>query len=216
MKKKPKIRNSHVYLGVILIIIIIAAIIIYSYHRNGIEKESSTLSDVVSLFDNGNQQEAIATLEGIIERNPSDSDAKNRLAMYYYQAKDYDKFLSFVQENNLDSSTISNMMANVYAAKQDKENAVKYYQLAINQSPKSTQNYVNFSAYYQTLGDYQSALDVLKSGLIISPNSNTLLNSAASVCLKMGNEDEAVQYAQRVLADDPENAQANAIIREAS
>lgn len=216
MKCNVKSKKSRICIGTTIVIILVAAIVGYSYfikyHSSSNDK---SLTDAITSFDNGKQDEGIATLESILKKDPNDLDVQTRLAQFYYQAKDYDKFLSFVTDKNLESYTIYNMMATVYQSKGENDKAEEFYKKAIEASPKSLQEYVNFAAYYQSQGKYDLALAILEQGLAVNPKSSSLLVFAASVSLKMGNKAKARDYANQVLVVSPDNSQAKAILAEA-
>ena len=216
VRRKTGFKNYHVHIGVLVLIMLVGLSIIYSYKMKTAENsKDQSIADAIASFDAGNQEEAITMIKSILSNDPGNEEAETRLAYFYYQSGDYDSFIKFVDDNNLKSSTLYNMMATAYQGMGDNQKAEEYFNLALISNAKSTQVYINFAAYYQSQGNYGKALGVLEKGLEINEKSTSLLISAASVSLKMGNKVKAKEYANRVLEANPDNAQAKAILTQA-
>ena len=212
MKKTRKFDNK---IKLIVIIFLIALVLTVGFclreQRNGADSEP-TMSDAVASFDSGDKNRGIEIVENLLKTDPENSEYKNRLAIYYYQAGRADDFLSYVEKNNLNSSTILNITADIYRSKGDVEKAEAYYRRAITASPKSSQLYINFSAFYQAEGNLAKAREVLLEGVAVNTRSTALYISLSSVSLKLDNKTDARKYANSALEIDPANSQAKAII----
>lgn len=211
--KKISLKRYHAYLFALALVLVISALLTFLWDGDSRDR-ADTVVEAIALFDSGKQQDAILSLEKICRDNPGDKEALSRLAMYYYQTREFDKFLDLTVDKNIESATIYNMMADVYSDRNDYVNAERYFKEAIRTNPRSSSAYVSFASYYQKRADYDSSLATLEQGLQVLPNSSILLNSAASICLKKGDKVRANEYANAVLARDPENTQAEAILSE--
>ncbi|OQB06344.1 MAG: photosystem I assembly protein Ycf3 [bacterium ADurb.Bin212] len=172
------------------------------------------MNDAIVSFDGGDKESGVKILESILKKEPNNEEVKNRLATFYYQLGEEEKFIEFVNDNNLKSATIYNMLATIYQSRGELNMAEENFQLAIEASPKSPQIYINYAAYYQSQSKFDKALEIIERGLTHTPGSITMLNSAASISLKMGDKSQSQEYANAVLRLDPNNSQAKAILAE--
>ncbi len=170
------------------------------------------IEDVVTIFDNGQKEQAISILEELLAKEPENENYQNLLSSYYFQTKQNEKFISMAEDYNLDSAQTYGMLANIYEQKGDSDMALKYYLLALNSNPKNSSNYIALSAHYQSKGDLNKAIEIIERGLANIPKSVNLNLRAASISLKMNNDKLAGDYAKKVLEFDPNNSQARAIL----
>lgn len=139
---------------------LIVAIFFYSYIPK-IQKPS-TQSELSNIFEYGDQKKGIELLEDYLRNNPNDTEAKNKLAMMYYMAHDYEKLINYMENNNLQSATVLNMLADVYKNKNDFNKANEYYAQAIDINPKNSQLYISYSSFLQSQGKLTDALKIIE------------------------------------------------------
>lgn len=200
-------------LALILLFIGLGFVIYLSEDQSRVvANQPKTIDEVAADFANGKKEGAIKTAESMLLKNPEDEALKNKLAAFYFQAGLYEKFLEFISKHNLSGGAIFNMAAKVYQAKSDTDKVREYYQKAIEADKDVAQYYLNYSAYFQSLGEYQAAFDCIKSGIVSNSRSASLLISAASLSIKLNDKKQAKSYASTALEVDPENAQAKAIL----
>lgn len=177
-----------------------------------IANQPRSIGDVAAMYASGQKEEAIRLAEAMLLKSPTDLTIQTKLATFYFQSAKYDQFLSFVEQQKLESGNVYNMMAKTYQTKGDIARAKEYYVKAIESDPKFSQYYLNYSAYLQSIDDKESALSYILNGLEENPRSTTLLIAAASLSLKLGNKDRARDFSLRALEIDPENTQAKSIL----
>jgi tetratricopeptide (TPR) repeat protein len=96
-----------------------------------------------------------------------------------------------------------------YAAVPDDKDAVKYYLLAAERGYKTDNDYFeNLSISYEGLGQMDKCIELLKKVLEKKPADIDLLNSIASAHFKTGKYQEAIDYWDRILSYDKQNAKA--------
>ena len=195
-----------------MLIIIVLLMAAYSYNHHKPILVKNQLNDAEILFENGKTDEAIAVYEIYVKENQNDTEAKERLAIMYYQSSKYDQFISFTINDNLESATLFVMMANVYLDRNDLQKCEEYYDKALVVNPDNPQYYIDYAAYYQTQGNFNQAAVILERGIKIIPKNSQLLISAASVYLKIKDKEKARAYTNEVLVLEPDNLQAKAIL----
>jgi tetratricopeptide (TPR) repeat protein len=96
-----------------------------------------------------------------------------------------------------------------YAAVPNDKDAVKYYLLAADRGYKTDNDYFeNLSVSYQGLGQMDKCIELLKKVLAKKPADLDLLNTIADVHYKIGKYQEAIDYWDRILEFDKQNAKA--------
>jgi tetratricopeptide (TPR) repeat protein len=96
-----------------------------------------------------------------------------------------------------------------YAAIPDDKDAVKYYLLAEQRGYKTDNDYFeNLSVSYEGLGQMDKCIELLTKVLAKKPADLELLNTIADVHYKIGKYQEAIDYWDRILEFDKQNAKA--------
>lgn len=96
-----------------------------------------------------------------------------------------------------------------YAAIPNDKEAVNYYLLAAQRGYKTDNDYYeNLSISYQGLGQMDKCIELLKKVLEKKPADLELLNSIADAHFKIGKYQEAIDYWDRILGFDKQNAKA--------
>lgn len=96
-----------------------------------------------------------------------------------------------------------------YAAIPDDKSAIKYYLLAADHGYRTDNDYYeNLSLSYEGAGQLDKGIEALKKVLEKKPADLDLLNSIASLHYKTGKYQEAIDYWDRILGYDKQNAKA--------
>jgi tetratricopeptide (TPR) repeat protein len=94
-----------------------------------------------------------------------------------------------------------------YAAIPDDKTAIKYYLLAADRGYKTDNDYVeNLSISYEGTGQLDKCIEMLKKVLEKKPADITLLYSIAELHYKTGKYQEAIDYWDKILGYDKQNA----------
>ena len=94
-----------------------------------------------------------------------------------------------------------------FAAIPDDKTAIRYYLLAADRGYRTDNDYYeNLSISYEGAGQLDKGIDALKKVLEKKPADLDLLNSVASLLYKTGKYQEAIDYWDRILSYDKQNA----------
>lgn len=219
-RMKIKLQNlfkNKTVLQTVIVLLILALMVggyyFYNRQRSGSAATSANLDKATELFAAGKVDKSLAILEGLRIKEPDNQTIIEKLASEYYQAKKYDKFIDLINSGKLNSSPYLDMAGNIYQSRGDDAKALEYYRKATNDSGNA-QSFITLAAYYQTKGDYNQALNTLREGIEKFPKSVALNISAASVCLKIGDEKQARIFLDQALIVDQSNQQAKTILEE--
>ncbi|MBQ8596965.1 MAG: tetratricopeptide repeat protein [Lachnospiraceae bacterium] len=81
--------------------------------------------------------------------------------------------------------------------------AIEYYQKALDEDPEDPQNYVNLAIGYRLSGDYEMALETYKDGLDVDPDYPELNSSLGTLYLLLDDAETAIPYFEKALEEDP-------------
>lgn len=96
-----------------------------------------------------------------------------------------------------------------YAAIPADKDAVKYYLLAAERGYKTDNDYYeNLSISYEGMGQMDKCIELLKKVLDKKPADIDLLNTIADIHYKIGKYQDAIDYWDRILSFDKQNAKA--------
>jgi tetratricopeptide (TPR) repeat protein len=94
-----------------------------------------------------------------------------------------------------------------YAAIPDDKTAIKYYLLAADKGYTIDNDYIeNMSISYEGAGQLDKAIEMLKKILEKKPADLTLLNTVAEMYYKTGKYQDAINYWDKILGYDKQNA----------
>lgn len=94
-----------------------------------------------------------------------------------------------------------------YAAIPDDKTAIKYYLLAAERGYKTDNDYIeNLSISYEGTGQLDKCIELMKKVLEKKPADIALLNGVAQLLYKTGKYQEAIDYWDKILGYDKQNA----------
>ena len=161
-----------------------------------------------------NKVEAIALLERAIELDPNFALAHARLGhTYAVTAGLVEKarphlIRAFELSDQLTEKDRLSILAWYSIANLDYPAAVAHFQQIIDEYPLETEAYLRLGNLLKGERRHAEALNVLKRGLVVDPESRTLHNALGLIYSERGHHDEAVAMHQRYvdLAPDEPNA----------
>jgi tetratricopeptide (TPR) repeat protein len=107
------------------------------------------------------------------------------------------------------NNRLMNELGMTYSAMNDEKTAVKYYEMAMEKGYKVDNNFVeNLSNSYIAAGMPQKGMEMLLKLLEKRPGDIDLLNNVANNYYTLGNYKEAINYWDKVLYLDREEARA--------
>ena len=82
------------------------------------------------------------------------------------------------------------------------DQAITYYQMAVDENPKDPQNYVNLGICYRLSGDYDKAMELYQEGLEIDPDYPELNSSIGTLYLLLDDAQAAIPYFEKAIEED--------------
>lgn len=104
-----------------------------------------------------------------------------------------------------------NNLANTLRDQKKFEQAIEEYRRAVELAPQNENSYLNLASVYQySLKDFDKALEVYQNAMEANPENVDFMNMAAMAYEQKGDEDNARQYFEKVLAKQADNQVAKA------
>ncbi len=151
-------------------------------------------------------------LEAAFVEEPSNGEIPSMFARALVDMSNFKAAARYYLEAiKLDSTNnrLLNELGMTYSAMNDERNAVKYYEMAMDKGYKVDNNFIeNLSNSYIAAGMPQKGMDMLLKLLEKRPGDIDLLNNLANNYYSLGNYKEAINYWDKVLYLDREEARA--------
>ncbi len=161
-------------------------------------------------FHSGDYEQAIASFDEFRRYFPGRAVHLNlatsyhRLAMRYYhthktaaQQLQFQLSMLVDPESRAGQATLRGTKPTDNRFTEYMQQAVHYYQLAIEQDPTYLYAYHNLSSAWLHLNQPYKAIALLQDGLLLKPNDPGLLNNLGVAFYETGNPDKARQYLQQ-------------------
>ncbi len=176
--------------------------------QNGIKLNSDYIKLLENAYHQRKYKEAIEIGREAINVNPDSAKAKTFLIKALIQEEKWD-----AAQKYLDGLYPLDEYRNVYylqgfleRKKGDLDKAIEAYSNAQKHGRKGFALYREFSHCYLMIGDLDSAQKNINEALKIQPNNNQVIDMAARISIKKGDEDAAKRYiTQLELLDTPEH-----------
>ena len=97
------------------------------------------------------------------------------------------------------------LVATIYHDTGRSNEAIPYFEKAIQNNPNNIPYFRNFSLVLKTLHRYDDALDQLNLALNIEPNNIACINETGLICIEIGDHDNAKKYLSKAHELDPNN-----------
>jgi tetratricopeptide (TPR) repeat protein len=155
---------------------------------------------------------AFSYLPSAAMEEPKNAEIPYMIAHAYVDMNNYKPAIPYFQKAiALDSSKSQWIYecALVYATVYKDDSAVLYYDLASSKGYKKDNDfYENLADSYISIGKPEKALQILQDLLLKKPADLELLNSLGSINYKLKKYDSAIEYWDRILGYDKQNAHA--------
>lgn len=158
--------------------------------------ENALYNLAVCEFRLGNVENALMTLEKLIEFYPENFDAKALLGKVYASINEQDRAIDIFQSVVNSSNKHYNLffdIANAYAQKKEYDSAIKYYAKSVEYIPDMLLAYVNYAKTLCITGDVQNALRKIRKAYALDKTSAFVLLNYGAVLLKAGKYKDALE-----------------------
>jgi len=158
-----------------------------------------------------NWDQARGVFEALLQKVPDSDKVNYYLAAVYEELGQTDKTLEHLQRVSSDSKLYEDANlhgAALYRKMKMKERAYQMLQSAIQKSPENPGFYLVLASMYEDDQDVKSAVESLSQGLKVFPDHEKMRYFYGALLDKLGKPDEAIAEMQKVLKQDPENADA--------
>jgi tetratricopeptide (TPR) repeat protein len=165
-----------------------------------------------SYYEQEDFGQAYTFLQTAAKEDPNNGEIPYTIGKSFVEMSNYRAAAPFLEKAVLLDSTNGRKVyecALNFAAIPDDKDAVKYYLLAADRGYKTDNDYYeNLSISYQGLGQMDKCIDLLKKVLERKPADLELLNNIADIHYKLGKYQEAMDYWDKILYYDKQNASA--------
>ncbi|MDY0150741.1 MAG: tetratricopeptide repeat protein [Candidatus Cloacimonas sp.] len=171
------------------------------------KRKESSWTRIYKIAENeeteGNTQAAMATYELVAKLDPNRPEPMIKLKnIYLNELKDDAKaeqiLLSLIKDDP-DKLVYLQELGAYYYNKENYAEAVKYFEKAKLQMPRSVDNMMNISACYYELKDYPKAMAATELALNLDPTSIDLLDNARSIAAMMNDKDLSLSYLKQLI-----------------
>jgi len=165
-----------------------------------------------SFYESEDYGQAFTYLQAAAKEDPNNAEIPYATGRGYTEMSNYKAAAPFyekaVQLDTTKPRWVYECALN-FAAIPDDRNAVKYYLLAADRGYRLDNDYYeNMSISYQGLGQMDKCIELLKKVLEKKPADLELLNTIADIHYKIGKYQEAMDYWDKIIGYDKQNAKA--------
>lgn len=178
------------------------------YVKNNASKANVVYTYALLLDKTQRQTQAIPVYNESLKLNPNHNKTKINLGNLYMSSNPplLDTAMQLYKEvydNERTNFEANNNLGSLYLAKNDYNNAIKFYQNALKIQPKNNEVRENLAKTYAITGDYESA-KITYTDLVKSDRTNwDAYIELAKVCMQLGQNDLADEYLTYVQVNNP-------------
>jgi tetratricopeptide (TPR) repeat protein len=161
----------------------------------------------LEIYQSGNFPEAEKICREIIESQPENIDALLLLGMLFYNYKEYDIAITYIQkilDFNSDNIYALFNLGNIYEKKGQPDTAITYFKKAITINPHFSDAYYNLALILETQGKLEEAEQYYKKTLELEPDSADACNNLGNILVKIGKANESIPYLRKALQLRPD------------
>jgi len=163
-------------------------------------------------YDRENYGEAIQTLNEAAKEDPKNAEVPYMIARSYADMLNYKQAIPFFKKAiELDTTKPYWIyeMALIYYATNDTKNTLKYMLEAGNKGLQKNNDYLeNLGIAYLDIGDLENGIKIMDEILKRKPSDINILNQVAEAYYYKGKYNEAMDYWDKILVYDKQNASA--------
>jgi tetratricopeptide (TPR) repeat protein len=169
------------------------------------------LGDGLMRMEQGDVSGAKMSFQQAIKKNSSNHMAHYRMGEALLKEGDTHSALKYFNNAlalNKDNAAVETRMGDAYEKQGNQSAAISFYRRASQHNPGFMPAYIGLSNIWDSRGDGELAMAELKSALNINPNYAPARNQLGRLALMVDKPEQAVNYYQESLKNDPRNADA--------
>jgi Flp pilus assembly protein TadD len=203
----PDRRRAHECITFVAAALLLVAFGTYVKQKNGYVV---ALVNAGQSLNKGQLDQAIATLQGSVVRNPRNKVALGLLGNAYLQKKDYphaESTLKRVLQLDPNDTSAKYNLGLTYAGMGRYEDARQIYADLVQQDPKDDDTWVLLGASLDGLGREQEAVDAFQKAIALNSKNAEAYRELGLAQMKMNQPGAAISSLQQSARLDPNNAQ---------
>ena len=155
----------------------------------------------------GKLEQSLAALEAAHASAPDTVQPVVSLVSGYLRTGKSDKaetLLNDMIKKYPDNPQLSLLMGDTQSAKNNKDGALKFFNIAISQAPKDPSGYISLSNFYAREKSYGEAAKVLNDGLREQQDNLNLRLALGNVLILQRDYEGAIAFYDRIVKDQPD------------
>jgi membrane associated rhomboid family serine protease/Flp pilus assembly protein TadD len=208
-------RNRLSLITVLSVIVLSASAFAAKQLRGGVTAGTNELASIIQLIKSGKTEEAIAQLQQLTTREPNLASAQATLANLYFEKSRYPEAIAAMEkayEAEPENTTYQQKLGSAYLNVGEYDQAIKFFQKLTTQNPKDSRPYLGLGVAYMGKRQYDSAIAPFQQAVTLDPKSPKPQHFLGQAQLRAGRFADAQQTYRRLLAQNPNDAQAQAAL----
>jgi len=170
-----------------------------------------------ALMSQGKLAEAADHYLVYFEQSPHEQDVVNQLLTLRNRLpQEYERITLSLAANRPDTPKYLLDLGQHYMGQLEREKGIDYIQQYLEQQPEDLEGWAILADAFNTMGQYDQALQALRRVLEVDPRHVSAQTQIARIYLDRGSIDRAITEAQRALNIDSDDPGANAIMGDAA
>ncbi len=154
--------------------------------------------------------------QDVISKYPNSARAYSKLGViYYWDKKEYDKGLQFLQKSlELDPNEplTYNNIGQIYGIKEKCDIAIQYFQKAIELDPNSAFGYSNLGSCYLAMGQYAKAVQSFQKAIELNPSLHVVHCNLALSYYGLNEYEMSIKCYQKAVHLNPDYFEAHDLL----
>ena len=177
-----------------------------------VESLQTQINSVISLYSNGQIQEALDSVEILTKGYPDEPLLYNISGVCYKASGQLDAAVESFEKAlaiKPDYTEVCYNLGIVFMGLGQLDEAVKSYEKALTLKPNYAEAHYNLGIAFKKLGQMDTAVECYEKAIAIQPNYAEAHNNLGNTFLDLGQLDAAIEYYKKALTVNPDYAEAH-------